>query len=251
VGSITSLRRILLISFLPALAIGITTAQTNRPLPLVVQHAPPIYPPLARTARVEGDVHIKITTDGETVEDAEVESGHPLLNKAAEDNIRSWKFAPHEAGTFHVIFRYKLLSQNVAVEFLDSPSVVSITASPPELSIYYGDIGLGTWRVVLHSSHGVSRRLLSLSYTGADGEWLNGRVLSPSGSKSEETDQGYIKDGLLGFTINWNEPDGQHLRTFFVGKLSGKRIGGTFVDDAGVRGQWIGVRISPGRSNKP
>ena len=34
-----------------------------------------------------------------------------------------------------------------SVEFLHLPGTVEIAAAVPELSIYYGDIGLGDWRV--------------------------------------------------------------------------------------------------------
>jgi TonB family protein len=82
-------------------------------LPKVIQHAQPSYPPLARQTRIQGDVRVKLTTDGGSVADAEITEGHPMLRKAAEDNVRSWKFAPHHPGTFYVTFRYKIASGGV------------------------------------------------------------------------------------------------------------------------------------------
>ena len=67
--------------------------QSSEALPKVIQHAEPMYPPLASQTRIDGDVRVKFTTDGESVTDLVVESGHPLLRIATEDNVRTWKFA--------------------------------------------------------------------------------------------------------------------------------------------------------------
>ena len=56
-------------------------------LPKVVQHAQPIYPPLARQTRIQGDVRITRAIDGESVTNVEAVAVHPLLRKAAEDNV--------------------------------------------------------------------------------------------------------------------------------------------------------------------
>ncbi|SRR6266849_5211234 len=212
-------------------------------LPKVVQHTQPIYPPLARQTRIQGEVRVKVTTDGESVRDAEAETGHPLLRKAAEDNARTWKFVAHVPGTFHVTFRYKLSSGNVDVEFLESPAIVEIEASPPERSIYYAGIGLGTWKAQLKSAHGESWRVFELSYTGPNGDWLNANALNSKG-ESEESDFGHKEGNFLAFTITLSQPDGQQVKTFLIGKMTEDKIVGTFVDDAGIRGEWTAVRVA-------
>lgn len=55
----------------------------------------PIYPPLARQARISGEVNIDavIDTEGSVVE-MQVLSGHPLLIPAAMDALRKWKYRP-------------------------------------------------------------------------------------------------------------------------------------------------------------
>jgi TonB family protein len=60
---------------------------------LLSKLSPPVFPPLARVARVQGDVEIevRIREDG-SVESAEVVSGHPLLKAAALDSARQSKF---------------------------------------------------------------------------------------------------------------------------------------------------------------
>lgn len=55
----------------------------------------PVYPPLAKTAKVEGDVVVEIEVDAHgNVNNARVVSGHPLLQNAAINAIRQWKFEP-------------------------------------------------------------------------------------------------------------------------------------------------------------
>jgi hypothetical protein len=210
-------------------------------LPKVVQHSEPVYPPLARQTRTQGDVRVKVTTNGESVRDAVAQTGHPLLCKAAEDNAKTWKFASTTPGTFYVTFRYKLLEGSVEVEFLESPAIVEVLASPPEMSIYYADIGLGTWKAQIKSLHGKFWRVFELSYTGVDGDWLNARTLNLKGGR-EESDFGHREGDFLAFAITLSRPDGQPVRAFFVGKITGSKIIGTFVDAAGTSGKWRAVR---------
>jgi len=58
----------------------------------------PVYPPLARVAKVEGKVVLKfkIEPDGSTSA-VTVESGHPILRGAAEKAVNFWKFPPNAA----------------------------------------------------------------------------------------------------------------------------------------------------------
>ena len=224
------------------LPLGVAEAQENPvPLPSVIQHSDPIYPPIARTAHIEGEVIVRITTDGELVLTAEAETGNPLLRKTTEDNARTWKFVPHAAGTFRVVFRYKLISGNQEVEFLHAPGTLEIAATVPPMTILYADIGLGDWRVQLKSAHGKFSETFSLYFTGQDGEWLEGRIKCGK-DDCDELDQGYIKDGLIGFTITLTQPDGQRARAFWAGRMTRDKIVGTFVDDLGVRGEWEAIR---------
>jgi len=63
--------------------------------PRVISAPDPVYPPLARQARVYGDVVIDavIDTSGNVVE-MQVMSGHPLLVSAALDALKRWKYQP-------------------------------------------------------------------------------------------------------------------------------------------------------------
>jgi hypothetical protein len=211
-------------------------------LPKIIQHAEPIYPPIARTAHITGEVSVKITTDGESVREVEAETGPPLLRKASEDNARTWKFAPHTPNTFHVTFRYRISSGGVDVEFLKSPGIVELEAPAPVISIYYADIGLGTWEARLKSAHGKTSLGLKLAYSGPDGDWL---YVSPVGKEDdEEADFGHREGDFLAFVLKVDQPDRKQLKTFLIGKMKANKIVGTFVDDAGVTGEWIAVKTA-------
>jgi periplasmic protein TonB len=56
----------------------------------------PIYPPLARSARIQGTVVLKamISKQG-TIENLQLLSGHPMLAPAAIDAVRQWRYRPY------------------------------------------------------------------------------------------------------------------------------------------------------------
>jgi hypothetical protein len=104
-------------------------------LPMVAGAAVPLYPPLARVTRIQGIVHVKITTDGHRVITVHVEGGHKLLAAAAEENARTWQFATHEPTTFTVTYHYKLdaklkSSPNNPTVVLRLPTEVEVTTMP-------------------------------------------------------------------------------------------------------------------------
>lgn len=61
----------------------------------IVRRVMPLYPPLARQARVSGTVRLmgKIARDG-SIQELQVLNGHPLLVKAAVDAVRQWLYKP-------------------------------------------------------------------------------------------------------------------------------------------------------------
>jgi protein TonB len=63
---------------------------------MVLHKVQPTYPPLARTARVQGSVILAavIGKDG-TIQNLHVISGHPLLTQAALDAVRQWRYRPY------------------------------------------------------------------------------------------------------------------------------------------------------------
>jgi len=56
----------------------------------------PIYPPLARTARIQGAVHLRavISRTG-AIENLQAIDGHPMLVGAALDAVRQWRYRPY------------------------------------------------------------------------------------------------------------------------------------------------------------
>jgi protein TonB len=62
---------------------------------LLIFRPEPVYPPLARQARVSGAVHLTalISTDGR-IESLRARDGHPLLVRAAMDAVKQWVYRP-------------------------------------------------------------------------------------------------------------------------------------------------------------
>jgi protein TonB len=61
----------------------------------IIRRVLPVYPPLARAARIQGKVHLMgiIGKDG-TVQNVRAVDGHPLLIPAAIDAVRQWVYRP-------------------------------------------------------------------------------------------------------------------------------------------------------------
>ncbi len=61
----------------------------------IVNRVQPVYPPLAKQARVSGTVRLNavISRDG-SIQDLQVVSGHPLLVQAALQAVRQWRYSP-------------------------------------------------------------------------------------------------------------------------------------------------------------
>jgi protein TonB len=63
--------------------------------PRKVRHVAPVYPPLAVAARVQGRVTLEcvIAEDGRVTE-VSLLRGHPLLDAAAAEAVRHWRYTP-------------------------------------------------------------------------------------------------------------------------------------------------------------
>jgi TonB family protein len=64
---------------------------------LLIRRVAPIYPPLARQARLQGAVVLEVivSKSGE-VRDLQLVSGHPMLAPAAIDAVKQWRYRPYE-----------------------------------------------------------------------------------------------------------------------------------------------------------
>ncbi len=87
----------------------VAAQQARKPMPTVASASVPLYPRVIRAARIQGDVTLQLSTDGERVSAVEVENGPPMLAEAAKDNVKTWQFEPHTPTSFEVTFHYKLL----------------------------------------------------------------------------------------------------------------------------------------------
>jgi len=88
----------------PTASLGASYVDTGRP-PLrirvgknlqeahLLQHVPPIYPPLAKESGIQGTVVLEVTIDRSGgVAGLQVTSGHPQLNEAALAAVRQWRY---------------------------------------------------------------------------------------------------------------------------------------------------------------
>jgi TonB family protein len=63
---------------------------------LLLQKTQPIYPPIAKAARVSGTVVLEATiSKAGTVEELRVISGPPFLQQAALDAVKTWRYKPY------------------------------------------------------------------------------------------------------------------------------------------------------------
>jgi protein TonB len=75
-------------------------AQAQDPGPVTANgvqllHVQPIYPPLARQARIQGEVRLSVLVDRNGgVKDVSVIQGHPMLAPAAVNAVKQWQFEP-------------------------------------------------------------------------------------------------------------------------------------------------------------
>jgi protein TonB len=65
----------------------------------LVHRVDPSYPEIARRNRIQGIVILKVFVDRKGgVKDITVLRGHPLLDGAAKDAVKKWRYEPFEVG---------------------------------------------------------------------------------------------------------------------------------------------------------
>jgi TonB family protein len=61
----------------------------------LLQQVRPVYPPLAKQARIQGVVVLEAVISKEgTIDNLKVITGHPLLIQAAIDAVKQWRYKP-------------------------------------------------------------------------------------------------------------------------------------------------------------
>ena len=62
----------------------------------LVHQVQPVYPLLARQARIQGSVVLRAVIDRDgNIKNLQVLSGHPMLVEAAMDAVRQWRYRPY------------------------------------------------------------------------------------------------------------------------------------------------------------
>jgi len=63
---------------------------------LLIKKVQPVYPPLARQARIQGQVvlHAEISKEG-TIQNLQLISGHAMLAPAAIEAVKQWRYKPY------------------------------------------------------------------------------------------------------------------------------------------------------------
>jgi protein TonB len=82
---------------LPVPAPTVRAFRTSRMLEgSLIRRVQPVYPPLARSARVQGSVVLSaLISKAGTMENLRVLSGHPMLVAAAIEAVRQWRYRPY------------------------------------------------------------------------------------------------------------------------------------------------------------
>jgi hypothetical protein len=75
--------------------IELTSSEPARP----VVYVDPLYPPIAKAARVDGSVEFHLTVGGDgSAKDTAIDSGPAMLRQAAINAIAKWKFSTNDSG---------------------------------------------------------------------------------------------------------------------------------------------------------
>jgi protein TonB len=62
----------------------------------LIRKVQPVYPPLAKTARIQGPVVLfAVISRAGTIDNLRVLSGHPMLVPAALDAVKQWQYRPY------------------------------------------------------------------------------------------------------------------------------------------------------------
>jgi TonB family protein len=123
----------------PLLTYGLQSPDMSQPHFVIAKLPPPVYPAMARTARVSGDVEVKISLQRNgIIGSVEATSGPAMLRQAAIDSVRQTQFAcgqcSETAPPFKIVYRFQLAEPLSCLEQSDS-SYPRITQSLDTITI--------------------------------------------------------------------------------------------------------------------
>jgi hypothetical protein len=111
------------------------TATAAPTVPILLEAALPMYPPIWRAAHLTGKVVVRVTIKNGRVVETAAQSGEPHLQVPTIANLKTWRFDDHVSGAFTVSYMYEMSGEptddptNPRVEMLPSLDV-KITARP-------------------------------------------------------------------------------------------------------------------------
>lgn len=229
-----------LLAFLLGFSAGLWAQESAKPLPEVTEHAEIRYVPLARQARIQGQVHLQITTDGHVVTGVTLKDGHPLLAQAAVENVRAWKFVEHTPGTFDVTFKFHFLDDDRAT-FLQQPGIVEVVAYP-QSGIYQYTLP-ESWNAQIRNAQGKIDTALTLWIYHTSESEIDGYATGRQGQERELRNS-HITEDMLGFDATLDDKYGQRLKFSMIGKMTGDKIRGVFLNYWGMGGTWTAERAT-------
>jgi outer membrane biosynthesis protein TonB len=218
--------------------LAVRAQESPQRLPGVTDHAEIKYAPLALQARIQGQVRLQVITDGHVATNVTIKAGHPLLAQAAVENVRTWKFVEHDPGTFDVTFNFHFLEDDVT--FLREPGVVEVVAPPQCCTDRY--TLPEKWNLHLRNSQGTINAPLTMwTYHKPYGSQVDGYATGTQGQERELRNR-HISGEMLGFDATLDDKYGQRLKFSLIGKMTGDRIKGVFLNYWGVGGEWTADR---------
>jgi hypothetical protein len=100
------------VAILLCFVVAVSVTLVAQDEPVLTSANIPMYPPLACQARVQGVVRLTFTLAAHSLEPTNivVVSGHPLLNYAAIENVKTWHFDNRYAveRKYETTFKYRL-----------------------------------------------------------------------------------------------------------------------------------------------
>jgi outer membrane biosynthesis protein TonB len=213
--------------------------ESSKTLPEVTEHAAIVYPPLARQARIQGQVRLRVTTNGHAVTAVYIDEGHPILAQSAEQSVRTWKFVDHVPATFDVTFKFQDLEKTR--RFLEQPGLVQvIEGTESGISSYTLP---EKWNAQVRNAQGTIETNLTLwTYRTFETE-LDGYTIGPQGQERDIRET-HIDEDMLGFDARLDDKYGQRLKFSMIGKMTGDKIKGVFLNYWGEGGIWTAERAA-------
>ena len=98
---------------------------------MVIAGRMPLYPIMARSARIQGVVKIRVTTDGKKMNSLNMGAGPPMLVRFSRENILNWEFLERKPTAFATTFKYMIEGPDQC-EFTNGSTVLDL---PLEVTI--------------------------------------------------------------------------------------------------------------------